>query len=122
MKTTLLLLILCPLILFVGCSKKPANTKQTQATATEPEFVLVPLVADETDEVQPLEGLGPNGEKPVGVDALQGLITDEDAKNYMWKKEHGFKRIKITTEEIKKISDKMSRGKLKIANSHPLII
>jgi ribose transport system substrate-binding protein len=37
-------------------------------------------VADSLDEVQPLEGLGPNGEKPVGVDALAGLITDEDAK------------------------------------------
>ncbi len=80
MKRTLLLLILCHLILLTGCSKKPANTKQPQETAAEQEFVLVPLVADETDEVQPLEGLGPNGEKPVGVDAITGLITDDDAK------------------------------------------
>jgi len=67
------------LLLISGCSKKKADTQQNQATA-EQKFVLVPLVADETDEVQRLEGLGPNGEKPVGVDALQGLITDEDAK------------------------------------------
>ena len=78
MKTKLLLLTLCPLILFAGCSKKKADTQEQQAA--EPEFVLTPLVADATDEVQPLEGLGPNGEKPVGVDALTGLITDEDAK------------------------------------------
>ena len=67
------------LLLISGCSKKKVDTQQNQ-TSAEPEFVLTPLVADATDEVQPLEGLGPNGEKPVGVDALTGLITDEDAK------------------------------------------
>lgn len=77
-KDPTLLLILCLIVLFAGCSKKSSDTRQNQTS--EEEFVLVPLVADATDEVQPLEGLGPNGEKPVGVDALTGLITDEDAK------------------------------------------
>jgi ribose transport system substrate-binding protein len=64
------------------CSKKDVTStaSKEQQTAAEKDFVLVPLVADETDEVQPLEGAGPNGEKPVGVEALAGLITDEDAK------------------------------------------
>jgi len=41
-------------------------------------IVFMPLEVDETDEVQPLEGVGPNGEEPVGVDVLEGLLTDED--------------------------------------------
>ncbi len=57
-------------LLFTACSGK----------APTPEAVdLTPLVADGTDEVQPLEGTGPNGEAPVGVDALLGLLTEEDA-------------------------------------------
>jgi ribose transport system substrate-binding protein len=41
---------------------------------------FVPLVADNTDEVQKLEGIGPNGEKPEGVDALKNLLTAADEK------------------------------------------
>jgi len=41
---------------------------------------FIPLEVDDTDEVQPLEGIGPEGQEPVGVDALKGLITDEDAE------------------------------------------
>jgi ribose transport system substrate-binding protein len=77
--STFTILLLAAILSISGCSKKNDDAPQKSQTA-EQEFVLVPLAADATDEVQPLEGLGPNGEKPVGVDALTGLITDEDAK------------------------------------------
>jgi len=55
-----------------GCSQDAPETEEVKLTQ---------LVADDTDEVQPLEGVGPNGEKPVGVDALFGLISDKEARN-----------------------------------------
>ncbi len=74
----IIILFAVPALLTGGCSKKKTDTQQDKTTV-EQKYVLMPLAADETDEVQPLEGIGPNGEKPVGVEALKGLITDEDA-------------------------------------------
>ena len=66
-------------------SKRNKDAEETAAEKTEnvlekDNIAFVLLAVDETDEVQPLEGLGPNGETPVGVDALEGLITEEDER------------------------------------------
>jgi len=74
-----------------GCSKKKDVEKakeemrevageKAEELAEEGSIVFMPLEVDQTDEVQPLEGIGPNGEKPVGIDVLQDLLTEEDAK------------------------------------------
>ena len=65
------------LLLFVGCGKETRSTANIQG---EESIVLLPLRDDGRDEIQPLQGLGPNGEKPVGVEALEGLITKENAE------------------------------------------
>ena len=41
---------------------------------------FIPLEPQGRDEIQPLEGKGPHGEKPVGVGKLKDLITEEDAE------------------------------------------
>lgn len=39
---------------------------------------IKPLVDDGTGAIMPLKGIGPNGEVPVGVDAVIGLLSAED--------------------------------------------
>ena len=68
MKTTNFLLIFF-LVSLIGVSV---------AFAQEGSIIFAPLKVDNTDEVQPLQGVGPNGEKPVGVDVLKGLLTPAD--------------------------------------------
>ncbi len=70
--------VLCiALLLFYGCDKKAGRHAGAES---EESIVLLPLQADGSDEVQPLEGAGPNGERPVGASALEGLITEDDAR------------------------------------------
>lgn len=65
-------LLLALAVVCLGACLAPA------AEASKIEFI--PLVVDGTDEVQPLEGLGPESQKPSSVDALKSLITPDDAK------------------------------------------
>jgi len=65
------------LIGLAGCGKKDGDCdEQTGQDIT----MVTPLEVDGTDEVQPLEGVGPNGEEPVGIEAVLGLIGEADEK------------------------------------------
>ena len=91
-RTKIVVLILLFTVCFVsGCSKKEDTEKTKEEMrkalgekgaeiAEKGSIVFMPLEIDETDEVQPLEGIGPHGEKPVGIDVLEKLLTEEDAK------------------------------------------
>ena len=70
------LIILCACLLMMGSAL--AQTDQSAEIMEEGSIVFMPLMVDDTDEVQPLEGVGPNGEDPAGVEVLEGLLTDED--------------------------------------------
>ncbi len=53
---------------------------KAEAILAEGSTVIMPFEVDETGEIQPLDGLGPNGEEPVHVSSLEGLLTEEDAE------------------------------------------
>ncbi len=100
MKKSLIWLVALMLVAtfsLVGCKAVPEVVEEEEAPAVVEEeevaeeevapveeiieagsIIFMPLEVDETDEVQPLEGIGPNGEEPVGVDVLEGLLTEED--------------------------------------------
>ncbi len=76
-------------LLFVGCSKPVDNTQaiaemkafvgdKAEAILAQGSTVLIPFELDETGDILPLDGLGPNGETPVAVGTLEGLLTKED--------------------------------------------
>jgi ribose transport system substrate-binding protein len=56
------------------------SQEKTEEIMEEGSIVFMPLKVDDTDEVQPIGGTGPNGETPVGVEALENLLTEEDAQ------------------------------------------
>ncbi len=75
----------------VGCSRQVDNTlaieemkaflgDKAEAILAEGSTVIMPFEVDETGEILPLEGLGPNGEEPVDVGSLEGLLTEEDGE------------------------------------------
>ncbi len=105
MKKALLLVvsIVLTMTLFVGCAA-PAQTTETAETpetseaapaeeAAEPaveaetevvegevaleETEWLPIVPDDLDEVQPIEGVGPNGETPIGLAELEAMVSEE---------------------------------------------
>ena len=53
---------------------------KAEAILAEGSTVIMPFEVDETGEIQPIEGLGPNGEEPVDVSSLEGLLTEEDGE------------------------------------------
>lgn len=93
-----LLLVLCIILLssiiaLAGCSnggdtgapqkeESPADSPQQPEETEEPleGINITPLVDDGTGEIMPLQGIGPNGEEPVGVEAILNLIGPEDKK------------------------------------------
>jgi ribose transport system substrate-binding protein len=62
----------------MGSKNKPAAEKTTTMETKETDTRFLPLEVDDTGEVLPLQGVGPNGEEPVGVDAVEGLLTEAD--------------------------------------------
>ncbi len=74
-----------------GCSQPVDDTQaieemkafvgdKAEAILAEGSTVIMPFEVDETGEIQPIEGLGPNGEEPVDVSSLADLLTEEDAE------------------------------------------
>ncbi len=84
-----LLVFLVGAFLFSGCSSRSGDEEASEETKAflgdKAEAILqkgsttfIPFEVDETDEIQPIEGLGPNGEKPMMVSDLENLLTKED--------------------------------------------
>lgn len=66
-----------------GNGETQATTEQPEETTTEGETPLEginikPLVDDGSGEIMPLQGIGPNGETPVGVEAILDILSPED--------------------------------------------
>ncbi len=78
-------------MLCVGCSRPVDDTRaveemrafvgdKAEAILAEGSTVFMPFEVDETGDILPLDGLGPNGETPVDVSTLVGLLTKEDGE------------------------------------------
>lgn len=68
-----LLILVC---LLVGLSLFAAG--KTETTAALQDINIKPLVDDGTGAIMALKGIGPNGEKPVGVEAVLNLLSAKD--------------------------------------------
>lgn len=79
-KSTVSLIILLAHSLLLFLSPNCSNRSSSEQVNADETIVFMPLKEDGTDEVQPLEGIGPNGEKPVSVEALTNLLSSEDEK------------------------------------------
>ncbi len=62
-----------------AASQEPAATEEPMTEALE-DINIQPLVDDGSGEIMPLQGIGPNGEEPVGVEAILNLLSPEDKK------------------------------------------
>ena len=76
-----LLIFFLGVFLFSGCSSRTEDKEISEETRAflgdnaeailqKDSTVFMPFEVDETDEIQPLEGLGPYGEKPAGAAEL----------------------------------------------------
>lgn len=69
----LFLVVFC---LFIAFALFAGGGKETKSELTD--INIKPLVDDGSGTVMPLKGIGPNGEKPVGVEAVLDLLSPED--------------------------------------------
>ncbi len=69
-------LMLVTVVLLAGFSLFAGGNKETVAELED--INIKPLVDDGTGAVMPLKGIGPNGEDPVGVEAIIDLLSAED--------------------------------------------
>ena len=69
-------LILVFMCLLIGLALYASGNNEVAAELDD--INIQPLVDDGTGAIMPLEGIGPNGEEPVGVEAVLGLMSSED--------------------------------------------